>query len=107
MVGMDDEDHLRAACWNLLWALNQRKTHPELDDRFFSKLKSENSEDSGIAREPLIPVVCGRCGAHFGLPTSVWSRDRYKDDGDKSYAITICPHCHRAAIVAKVVEPDE
>ena len=22
MVGMDDEDHLRAACWNLLWALN-------------------------------------------------------------------------------------
>lgn len=34
MVGMDDEDHLRAACWNLLWALNQRVTHPELDDRF-------------------------------------------------------------------------
>lgn len=32
MVGMDDEDHLRAACWNLLWALNQRETHPELDD---------------------------------------------------------------------------
>lgn len=32
MVGMDDEDHLRAACWNLLWALNQRVTHPELDD---------------------------------------------------------------------------
>ena len=22
MVGMDDEDHLRAACWNLLWALH-------------------------------------------------------------------------------------
>lgn len=107
MVGMDDEDHLRAACWNLLWALNQRETHPELDDRFFSKLKSENSEDSGIAREPLIPVVCGRCGVHFGLPTSVWSRDRYKDAGDKSYAITICPHCHRAAIVAKIGEPDE
>ena len=34
MVGMDDEDHLRAACWNLLWALNQRVTHPELDDRW-------------------------------------------------------------------------
>lgn len=33
MVGMDDEDHLRAACWNLLWALNQRVTHSELDDR--------------------------------------------------------------------------
>ena len=107
MVGMDDEDHLRAACWNLLWALNQRVTHPELDDRFFSKLKSENLEESGIAREPLIPVICGKCGVHFGLPASVWSRDRYKDVGDKSYAITICPHCHRAAIIAKVVESDE
>lgn len=107
MVGMDDEDHLRAACWNLLWALNQRQTHPELDDRFLSKLNSENSEDSGIAYEPLIPVVCGKCGVHFGLPTSVWGRDRYKDDGNKSYAITICPHCHRAAIVAKVAESNE
>lgn len=37
MVGMDDEDHLRAACWNLLWALNQRETHPELDDRLCSQ----------------------------------------------------------------------
>lgn len=41
MVGMDDEDHLRAACWNLLWALNQRVTHPELDDRFSTDLKRE------------------------------------------------------------------
>lgn len=41
MVGMDDEDHLRAACWNLLWALNQRMTHPELDDRFCVKEKKE------------------------------------------------------------------
>lgn len=32
IAGMDDEDHLRAACWNLLWALNQRTTHPELND---------------------------------------------------------------------------
>lgn len=36
-MGMDDEDHLRAACWNLLWALNQRTTHPELDDRYIQK----------------------------------------------------------------------
>lgn len=42
MVGMDDEDHLRAACWNLLWALNQRETHPELDDRF--SVKQEKAE---------------------------------------------------------------
>lgn len=32
-----DEDHLRAAAWNLLWALNQRTTHPELDDLYSHK----------------------------------------------------------------------
>lgn len=32
MDGMDDEDHLRAACWNLMWALQQRTTHPECND---------------------------------------------------------------------------
>lgn len=30
--GFDDEDHLRAAAWNILWALQQRTTHPELND---------------------------------------------------------------------------
>ena len=32
MSGYTDEDHLRAACWNLLWALQERTTHPELND---------------------------------------------------------------------------
>lgn len=32
IAGENDEDHLRAAAWNLLWALNQRVTHPELND---------------------------------------------------------------------------
>lgn len=30
--GEDDEDHLVAACWNLMWALQQRTTHPELNN---------------------------------------------------------------------------
>ena len=34
IAGETDEDHLRAAAWNLLWALNQRTTHPELDDLY-------------------------------------------------------------------------
>lgn len=42
IIGMDDEDHLRAACWNLLWALNQRVTHPELNDMPWSKKEEEN-----------------------------------------------------------------
>ena len=32
MIGFKDEDHLRAAAWNVLWALQQRTTHPELND---------------------------------------------------------------------------
>lgn len=31
--GWEDEDHLTAACWNFLWALEFLKTKPELDDR--------------------------------------------------------------------------
>ena len=27
-----DEPHLRAAAWNILWALEQETTHPELND---------------------------------------------------------------------------
>ena len=54
MVGMDDEDHLRAACWNLLWALNQRETHPELDDRF--AVKAENKKKNHR-------VLCPNCEA--------------------------------------------
>ena len=55
MVGMDDEDHLRAACWNLLWALNQRETHPELDDRWKPQEKKS------------VTLVCSVCGVHFGV----------------------------------------
>lgn len=41
IAGEMDEDHLRAAAWNLLWALNQRTTHPELDDLYSHKEKIE------------------------------------------------------------------
>lgn len=41
IAGETDEDHLRAAAWNLLWALNQRKTHPELDDLYSHEEKIE------------------------------------------------------------------
>lgn len=42
-MGMEDEDHLRAAAWNILWALNQRDIYPELDDRYITRQK----EDTG------------------------------------------------------------
>ena len=46
IAGEMDEDHLRAATWNLLWALNQRKTHPELDDLYSHKEKVEDAEST-------------------------------------------------------------
>lgn len=32
MDGWDDEPHLLAAAWNLLWAIQMEKKHPELCD---------------------------------------------------------------------------
>lgn len=32
MRGDQDENHLRAAAWNIMWALEQAVTHPELND---------------------------------------------------------------------------
>ena len=52
IAGETDEDHLRAAAWNLLWALNQRTTHPELDD-LYSHEKSAANETCGEAPRPL------------------------------------------------------
>lgn len=31
-IGETDEAHLTAACWNLLWLLEETMTKPELDD---------------------------------------------------------------------------
>ena len=96
MVGMDDEDHLRAACWNLLWALNQRVTHPELDDRYEIKMK-EALED-----ESLITLVCGSCGMHFEAPTKWWVRKRSQYTNIPDGAMTTCPHCGNVTIVREV-----
>lgn len=41
MCGETDEDHLRAAAWNILYALNQRVTHPELNDLYFGEKNGE------------------------------------------------------------------
>ena len=52
IAGETDEDHLRAAAWNLLWALNQRTTHPELDD-LYSHKESTVDEIRGETLRPL------------------------------------------------------
>ena len=55
--GWDDEDHLVAAFWNIAWLLEQRTTHPELDDlhneakhqlsRSVAKVKEGKTNDKG------------------------------------------------------------
>jgi hypothetical protein len=36
MRGDADENHLRAACWNLMFALEQSIVKPELNDLFWN-----------------------------------------------------------------------
>ena len=47
MNGWTDEAHLRAAAWNILWALNQHTTHPEMLDLPYQKgeIRSETMAD--------------------------------------------------------------
>lgn len=33
-----DEDHLRAAAWNVMWLLDQRHKHPELNDMYYHRV---------------------------------------------------------------------
>lgn len=106
MVGMDDEDHLRAACWNLLWALNQRTTHPELDDRFTTEVKRGLLEKNltvplNNEKEELVAVMCRDCGAHFGVRKTKWESDRENsptEDGVLGY----CPKCHKVSGIVEV-----
>lgn len=41
MAGYTDEDHLRAALWNIAWALEQKTTHPELNDTPWEYFKKD------------------------------------------------------------------
>ena len=44
MRGDKDEDHLRAAAWNIMWALDQSVRRPELNDLIWN---TEGSERNG------------------------------------------------------------
>lgn len=47
MRGDQDEDHLRAAAWNIMWALDQTVTHPELNDLVWNKGENEDESTKG------------------------------------------------------------
>lgn len=102
MVGMDDEDHLRAACWNLLWALNQRVTHPELDDRFVVKEKKAANDKKS---PEMVLTKCANCGKEWPVSEDdlvrmcAWSFSIKRDS-----AITRCPDCREVTRIYKVGE---
>ena len=100
MVGMDDEDHLRAACWNLLWALNQRTTHPELDDRFLVKLKKEQTiSDEGVDGKCIV------CGETWIIPKDIWDEGSKIVNGTHT-AILPCPTCGTSQVFIDREHPD-
>lgn len=45
MAGWTDENHLLAACWNLLWALEMELTRPDMVDVPWKK-KEDGNEDT-------------------------------------------------------------
>lgn len=50
MSGITDEPtHLVAACWNLLWLLEETITKPELNDMYWNGKEDESTEDPGHA----------------------------------------------------------
>ena len=90
MVGMDDEDHLRAACWNLLWALNQRVTHPELDDRFATEVKQESLDKLAVRTR------CIKCGDVHEFFKPAWDDLPCIYESAVKYAM--CPFCREKTI---------
>ena len=62
MRGDTDEDHLRAAAWNIMWALNQRSEHPELNDLHGWSSEKYNQARS-IMYKGLVGTDEGRCNA--------------------------------------------
>lgn len=103
MVGMDDEDHLRAACWNLLWALNQRVTHPELDDRFCAKHTAELLEENLVAQSNgSVRIKCLKCGDMHGVYKGTWEHAPHVVDS--TMRLLWCPSCGESMIHVAVEE---
>lgn len=61
MMGMKDEPHLRAACWNCLFALYMEIKHPELQDirrNRMNRVERRRAKKAGIPvkKEPVVNI---------------------------------------------------
>lgn len=66
-LGIEDEDHLLAACWNFLWALEMMLKKPEMDNRYRddapAELKPEAPKKTPAAKKPMQPGTFSGYGA--------------------------------------------
>ena len=46
IAGIQDEPHLLAACWNLMWLLEETVTKPELNDMFWNTQQKGSDDNS-------------------------------------------------------------
>ncbi len=60
MMGMKDEPHLRAAAWNILFALYMEIKHPELQD-IPTRTIGDSCEGCANINRPWNDSVCGHC----------------------------------------------
>lgn len=60
MMGMKDEPHLRAAAWNILFALYMEIKHPELQD-IPTRTIGDPCEGCANINRPWNDSVCGHC----------------------------------------------
>lgn len=105
MHGETDEPHLRAAAWNVLWALEQGTTHPEMND-----LPTSNAEKT-------IPVskIVEAANRIFGVPPTVEEPPNRSRDGDIScgsckfrmhndgdYPCNVCKHAYTEKYMKEV-----
>ena len=64
--GWEDEPHLLAAAWNLLWAVQMEIKHRECVDTPWDK--NHNTKECPVCGEllPINAVFCGSCHVAFG-----------------------------------------
>lgn len=80
-------------------ALNQRETHPELDDRF--SVKQEKTQK----KRPWISVECTNCNKRHPVAPEVWLYDM--DEVPASSRILKCPFCNEHWIHKYIGNLDE
>lgn len=88
-IGMDDENHLRAAAWNILFALYMEIKHPEMQDIPAIKekpadTKPEVKAESLPPKDEMLEVIYEYCVRH----------SCYRDGGYECCIKEVCDSCH-------------